>query len=60
MAESKEPQKRGFTVSGIARGVAHIPHFFKLFFRLLGDPRVPFIAKVVPGAAFLYLLSPFD
>ncbi|MFH1539827.1 MAG: DUF1232 domain-containing protein, partial [bacterium] len=47
-------------VSGIARGVAHIPHFFKLFFRLLGDPRVPFIAKVVPGAAFLYLLSPFD
>lgn len=38
----------------------HIPNFFKLFFRLLGDPRVPFIAKVIPAAAFLYLLSPVD
>lgn len=32
----------------------------KLIFRLMGDRRVSFFAKLVPVGAFAYLLFPFD
>lgn len=60
MTEGNSPKKPSFSFSGLAKGLAHLPNFFKLFFRLLGDSRVPLIAKLIPGAAFLYLISPID
>ncbi len=60
MTEGNDPKKTGLSLSNLAKGLAHVPNFFKLFFRLLGDSRVPVIAKVIPGAAFLYLISPID
>jgi uncharacterized membrane protein YkvA (DUF1232 family) len=38
----------------------HLPNFFKLYWRLFKDRRVPLRAKVILVAAALYVLSPFD
>lgn len=40
--------------------VRNLVNQFKLIFRLLGDKRVSFLAKLVPLGAFAYLLMPAD
>jgi len=44
----------------ILRLLRHLPNFFKLYWRLFNDPRVPWRAKAILVAAVLYLISPFD
>lgn len=44
----------------VARFVAHLPDFVRLFFRLLGDRRVHWFGKAVFLAAVGYLVSPLD
>lgn len=44
----------------IIRLLRHLPNFFKLYWRLFKDRRVPLRAKVILVAAALYVLSPFD
>jgi hypothetical protein len=41
-----------------ARMVAYLPQFVRLFYRLMNDARVPFLAKIVPVLGFLLLLTP--
>jgi hypothetical protein len=38
--------------------IAHLPSFVRVFFRLMADPRVSPIAKLVPVLGLLMLLSP--
>jgi hypothetical protein len=38
--------------------VAHLPSFARVFYRLMTDPRVPFIAKLVPPLGLLLLFTP--
>ena len=38
----------------------HLPKFFKLFWRLLGDTRVPWKPKIMLLAVAVYFLMPFD
>lgn len=40
--------------------VRNLVNQFKLIFRLIGDKRVSFLAKLVPLGAFAYLLMPAD
>jgi uncharacterized membrane protein YkvA (DUF1232 family) len=40
--------------------VKNLVNQFKLIFRLIGDKRVNFLAKIVPLGAFVYLLMPAD
>ncbi|GAB4498190.1 MAG: hypothetical protein OHK003_09420 [Anaerolineales bacterium] len=40
--------------------VRNLVNQLKLIFRLLGDKRVSFLAKLVPMGAFAYLLMPAD
>jgi uncharacterized membrane protein YkvA (DUF1232 family) len=40
--------------------VKNLVNQFKLIFRLIGDKRVNFLAKLVPMGAFAYLLMPAD
>lgn len=40
--------------------VRNLMNQLKLIFRLLGDKRVSFLAKLVPMGAFAYLLMPAD
>ncbi|MEW6202350.1 MAG: DUF1232 domain-containing protein [bacterium] len=47
-------------IDSLIKFVVHIPNFFKLYFRLLADPRVPFPTKIVPLGALIYLVSPYD
>ena len=44
----------------IIRLLWHLPNFFRLYWRLFKDRRVPVRAKAVLIAAALYVLSPFD
>lgn len=37
-----------------------LPNFFKLVFRLLRDPRVPRVNKLLFGAVGVYMLTPLD
>ncbi len=36
----------------------YLPHFFKLFYRLMADPRVSLLAKAVPVLGLFLLLTP--
>jgi uncharacterized membrane protein YkvA (DUF1232 family) len=38
----------------------HLPHFVRLYWRLLRDPRVPIWPKALLFAALLYVVSPVD
>jgi uncharacterized membrane protein YkvA (DUF1232 family) len=40
--------------------VRELPNLFKLVFRLLRDPRVPALNKVLFGAVAVYMLTPLD
>ncbi|HUF51045.1 MAG TPA: DUF1232 domain-containing protein [Longimicrobiales bacterium] len=40
--------------------VRELPNLFKLVFRLLRDPRVPRLDKVLFGAVAVYMLTPID
>lgn len=44
----------------VVRFVSHLPDFARLFFRLLGDRRVAFMAKVLLLASAIYAVSPLD
>ncbi|MCG8608231.1 DUF1232 domain-containing protein [bacterium] len=45
---------------GVVRFVRHLPHFAKLFFRLLQDPRVPKRLKLLVAGVLVYVISPVD
>lgn len=36
----------------------YLPHFFQVFYRLMGDRRVSWLAKAVPFLGLLLLLTP--
>jgi len=38
--------------------LAYLPQFFRVFWRLMADPRVSFLAKVVPPLGLLLLITP--
>lgn len=40
--------------------VRNVLNQLKLIFRLMGDKRVSFFAKLIPVGAFIYLVSPID
>ena len=42
----------------MSRLVGYLPQFVRVFWRLMKDPRVPLLAKLVPVLAFLLMLSP--
>ncbi len=56
--ESRIPH--GVSPPPAARILAHLPNFFRLYWRLFRDPRVGIPAKVVLIAGVLYLISPID
>jgi uncharacterized membrane protein YkvA (DUF1232 family) len=47
-------------LANLVRLVGHAPSFFKLFFRLVKDPRVAFRPKLVLLGALSYLILPPD
>lgn len=57
MAEKKNSDIIVTQQGGVVRNVVNQ---LKLIFRLLGDKRVSFLAKLVPLGAFAYLLMPAD
>jgi len=38
--------------------ITHLPHFVRLFYRLMTDPRVPLMVKLVPLIGVLALITP--
>jgi len=42
----------------IVRFLAYLPHFLRLFYRLMNDGRVSLLTKAVPVLGLLLLLSP--
>lgn len=42
----------------IVRFLAYLPHFLRLFYRLMNDGRVSLLTKAVPLLGLLLLLSP--
>jgi hypothetical protein len=42
----------------VAGLVTHLPSFVRVFYRLMTDHRVPFLAKLVPLVGLLLLLTP--
>jgi hypothetical protein len=38
--------------------LVYLPQFFRVFWRLMGDPRVSFLAKIVPPLGLLLLITP--
>ena len=44
----------------ILRFLAHLPHFFRLYWGLLWDRRVGFFAKALLVGAIVYAVSPLD
>lgn len=57
MAEKKASDIIVSQQGGVVRNVLNQ---LKLIFRLLGDSRVNFFAKLIPVGAFVYLLFPLD
>ncbi|MBM3181603.1 MAG: DUF1232 domain-containing protein [Chloroflexi bacterium] len=55
-------EKRTFDISISQQGgiVRNVLNQLKLIFRLMGDRRVNFFAKLVPVGALIYLVSPLD
>lgn len=58
--------KTGFdAVNPAAKGISmrflfSLPKLFRLFWRILRDPRVPFLPKFIFGLSLVYLISPVD
>ena len=50
----------GLTTWQVLRLLWHLPNFFKLYWRLFKDHRVPLRAKAVLILAAMYILSPID
>lgn len=42
----------------LSRLVGYLPQFVRVFWRLMKDPRVPLLAKLVPVLAVLLMISP--
>ena len=42
----------------VSRLVGYLPQFVRVFWRLMKDPRVPLLAKLVPVLALLLMVSP--
>jgi len=42
----------------VGRLVGYLPQFVRVFWRLMKDPRVPLLAKLVPVLALLLMMSP--
>ncbi|HEY2484647.1 MAG TPA: hypothetical protein VGI36_05835 [Candidatus Binataceae bacterium] len=42
----------------LSRLVGYLPQFVRVFWRLMKDPRVPLLAKLVPVLALLLMMSP--
>jgi hypothetical protein len=42
----------------VSRLVGYLPQFVRVFWRLMKDPRVPLLAKLVPVLALLLMMSP--
>ena len=42
----------------LSRLVGYLPQFVRVFWRLMKDPRVPLLAKLVPVLALLLMISP--
>ena len=42
----------------VSRLVGYLPQFVRVFWRLMKDPRVPLLAKLVPVLTLLLMLSP--
>ena len=38
--------------------LAYLPQFLRVFWRLMNDPRVSFLAKVIPPLGLLLLITP--
>ena len=49
-----------YTILNIFRSFRTLPFWIKLIWRLFKDRRVPFLIKLIPVAAFVYLISPLD
>ena len=54
------PIYRRLSPVDIARFIWHLPNFVRLFVRLFWDRRVSLLAKAVPIAIVLYIISPYD
>ncbi|MEY2817921.1 MAG: YkvA family protein [Chloroflexota bacterium] len=55
-----EKKTSDITVTQQGGVVRNLMNQLKLIFRLMGDKRVSFLAKLVPMGAFAYLLMPAD
>jgi hypothetical protein len=42
----------------LSRLVGYLPQFVRVFWRLMKDPRIPLLAKLVPVLALLLMISP--
>jgi hypothetical protein len=42
----------------LSRLVGYLPQFVRVFWRLMKDPRVPLLAKLVPVLALFLMMSP--
>ncbi len=47
-------------VGGVLRAFLHLPNFFRLFLRLIRDPRVSLVSKMLPLGIAVYVLWPAD
>ncbi|MFQ5753645.1 MAG: YkvA family protein [bacterium] len=45
---------------GFVQVVMYLPQFVKLYGRLIKDPRVPILLRLVLFLAFVYIISPID
>lgn len=52
--------KGPFNTKQVLRFLYHLPRFAKLYWRLLGDPRVSLGPKILFFAGIAYVLSPVD
>jgi uncharacterized membrane protein YkvA (DUF1232 family) len=55
-----DKRQTNITVSQQGGMVREVMNKLKLVFRLMGDSRVSFLAKLVPVGALIYLVSPLD
>ena len=55
-----EKKNSNIIVNQQGGGVRNLVNQLKLIFRLMGDKRVSFLAKLVPMGAFAYLIMPAD
>ncbi len=51
---------RQFSPMMVMRFIVHLPNFFRLFSRLLKDPRVPIHLKLLCYGSIIYFFFPID